>query len=82
VGSFYQRKLIDIIKKDAAFFGDNGIIDYSLLVGIHNKSEHPTELLQSQQNVVLEQELLSQSETGQKYDNWNESLSHTLPNAH
>ena len=48
VGSFHQKKLIEIIKKDAAFFGDNGIIDYSLLVGIHNRSEHPNQLISTQ----------------------------------
>jgi len=32
---------MEIIKKDSAFFSANNIIDYSLLVGVHNRSEHP-----------------------------------------
>ena len=30
---------------DAQFFADNNIIDYSLLVGVHNRSEHPSTFL-------------------------------------
>jgi len=36
----YKQQLISIIKKDAAFFAKMGIIDYSLLIGVHDKELH------------------------------------------
>jgi hypothetical protein len=38
-----KKRIMEIIKKDSAFFAANNIIDYSLLVGVHNRSEHPKE---------------------------------------
>lgn len=38
VGGEIKKKLIDIINKDADFFARNEIIDYSLLVGVHNRA--------------------------------------------
>jgi hypothetical protein len=35
-----KKKLLDIIKKDSEFFSNNGIIDYSMLVGVHTKARH------------------------------------------
>jgi len=40
VGRDNKNELIKIIRKDAEFFADLGIIDYSLLVGVHEKSLH------------------------------------------
>ena len=37
VGPVWRRKILDIIRKDALFFSQNDIIDYSLLVGVHKK---------------------------------------------
>jgi 1-phosphatidylinositol-4-phosphate 5-kinase len=37
VGRDYKEKLMEIIKKDAEFFSKCQIIDYSLLVGVHEK---------------------------------------------
>lgn len=31
-------EFISVVKKDAKFFEDNNIIDYSLLVGVHHKN--------------------------------------------
>lgn len=36
-----KKKLHNQIKKDVQFFKENHIIDYSLLIGIHDKSENP-----------------------------------------
>jgi Phosphatidylinositol-4-phosphate 5-Kinase len=35
-----KRKLLETIKKDTAFFARCEIIDYSLLVGVHQKNLH------------------------------------------
>jgi len=40
VGRDNKNELIKIIRKDAEFFSNIGIIDYSLLVGVHDKSMH------------------------------------------
>ena len=45
-----KKKLLKIIEKDAEFFAENNIIDYSLLVGVHNKVEHPSPTHQSRMN--------------------------------
>ena len=37
-----RKRLLDTLEKDARFFARNEIIDYSLLVGIHYKSRHPS----------------------------------------
>lgn len=42
VGHENKEKIVKILRQDAQFFADNNIIDYSLLVGIHNRSEHPS----------------------------------------
>lgn len=39
VGKENKAKLNDIIKLDAAFFAKIGVIDYSLLVGVHKKQQ-------------------------------------------
>ena len=36
-----KMKLLEIIKKDTAFFARCEIIDYSLLIGIHQRNLHP-----------------------------------------
>jgi 1-phosphatidylinositol-4-phosphate 5-kinase len=36
-----KNELMKIIRKDAEFFARQGIIDYSLLVGVHDKTWHP-----------------------------------------
>jgi len=35
-----KRQLMEIVRKDAEFFAENNILDYSLLIGIHNKGIH------------------------------------------
>jgi len=35
-----KRRLMETIRKDVQFFTKCEIIDYSLLVGIHDKSQH------------------------------------------
>ena len=42
VGRENKAHLMDIIQRDSQFFAKCGIIDYSLLVGISNRSEHPS----------------------------------------
>ena len=42
VGHENRQKILEILRQDAQFFADNNIIDYSLLVGVHNKSENPS----------------------------------------
>eukprot|EP00347_Sterkiella_histriomuscorum_P010876 403374581 len=37
-----KKRLLETIQKDAQFFARNAIIDYSLLVGVHYKSRHPS----------------------------------------
>ena len=39
VGDANKRSILEIIKKDCQFFVDNGIIDYSLLVGVNQKND-------------------------------------------
>jgi len=34
-----KRRIMEIIKKDCTFFMQNNIIDYSLLIGVNNKSD-------------------------------------------
>ena len=43
VGQGNRDRILEIIKKDSAFFRDNNIIDYSILIGVTNRSEHPNE---------------------------------------
>ena len=38
VGGEIKKKIIETITKDARFFAKCGIIDYSMLVGIHIKN--------------------------------------------
>ena len=74
VGPIYHKKLVEIIKKDAQFFGQNNIIDYSLLVGIHNRSEHPSDVSSSFQSPqpMMEFDQMSGSETDTRNFDWNE----------
>jgi|688.fasta_scaffold492704_2 1-phosphatidylinositol-4-phosphate 5-kinase len=41
VGKESRERILDITKKDSDFFRDNNIIDYSMLIGVTNRSEHP-----------------------------------------
>jgi 1-phosphatidylinositol-4-phosphate 5-kinase len=52
VGGEIKKRLIDIINKDADFFARNEIIDYSLLVGVHNRAQHPDMTGQSRLNSI------------------------------
>lgn len=45
VGHDNKQRIMQILRQDAQFFAENNIIDYSLLVGIHNRSEHPSTFL-------------------------------------
>ena len=50
VGYENKQRIMNILRQDAQFFADNNIIDYSLLVGIHNRSEHPSTFLSRQES--------------------------------
>ena len=41
VGLQNRERILSVIKKDSEFFRDNNIIDYSMLIGVTNRSEHP-----------------------------------------
>lgn len=41
IGTEAKKKFMDILRKDADFFGMQEVIDYSLLVGVHVKDKHP-----------------------------------------
>lgn len=45
-----------ILQQDAQFFAENGIIDYSLLVGVHNRSMHTSTNEQQSQLLPLQPE--------------------------
>ena len=45
VGANMKERILEVLKMDADFFAENSIIDYSLLVGVHNRSEHPSTFL-------------------------------------
>ena len=45
VGHENKQRIAHILRLDAQFFAENNIIDYSLLVGVHNRSEHPSTFL-------------------------------------
>ena len=51
VGHENKQRLMSILRQDAQFFAENNIIDYSLLVGIHNRSEHPSTFLSRQDSL-------------------------------
>lgn len=53
VGKENRKKILEIIKQDSQFFAQNEIIDYSLLIGISNRAEHPSAFL-SQRNSQVE----------------------------
>ncbi len=55
VGHENRERLVKILRRDAQFFAENNIIDYSLLVGVHNRSEHPSTFL-SRRNSQGDQE--------------------------
>jgi len=40
IGHENKERLIQIMKKDAEFFAEVGIIDYSLLIGVHDYVKH------------------------------------------
>lgn len=40
VGEENRKRLMEIIRKDAKFFAKQEVIDYSLLVGIHDRNKH------------------------------------------
>ena len=57
VGPTMKQRILDVLKMDADFFAENSIIDYSLLVGIHNRSEHPSTFLSRRHSDDSEVEL-------------------------
>ena len=51
VGHENKQRIIEILRMDSQFFAQNNIIDYSLLVGIHNRSEHPSTFMSRQDSL-------------------------------
>mmetsp|Transcript_38125 Transcript_38125/g.50043 ORF Transcript_38125/g.50043 Transcript_38125/m.50043 type:complete len:83 (-) Transcript_38125:285-533(-) len=73
---------MQILRLDAQFFSDNNIIDYSVLVGVHNRSEHPSTFLSrrdSMENLYQQNEAASPVDdpsplnTLNTYDLWSNS---------
>jgi len=56
VGYENRTRILEILRQDAQFFADNNIIDYSLLVGVHNRSEHPSTFM-SRRNSLGENQM-------------------------
>lgn len=44
---------LDQLRKDAKFFADNNIIDYSLLVGVHNLNQRREHDIMNSNNAVI-----------------------------
>jgi len=44
IGGKYKKKLMAIIKKDVEFFSGCGIIDYSMLIGVHERKRPEIEI--------------------------------------
>lgn len=74
---------MEIIKKDSAFFNQLNIIDYSLLVGVHNRSEHPKDFANNTANVNtnFNQSQMSEPQGLDKEKKlWNDAESYTTFN--
>ena len=56
VGQPMKVRILEVLKMDSDFFAENSIIDYSLLVGVHNKSEHPSTFLSRRHSHEYEDE--------------------------
>ena len=56
VGHENRTRILEILRQDAQFFAENNIIDYSLLVGVHNRSEHPSTFM-SRRNSLGDQQM-------------------------
>ena len=41
VGNIAKEQLMQVIRRDTKFFAQQQIIDYSLLVGVHERASHP-----------------------------------------
>ena len=67
VGHENKQRIMQILRLDAQFFAENNIIDYSLLIGVHNRSEHPSTFLSrrdSMENLYQAQQQLQPHEAG------------------
>ena len=51
VGHENKQRILNILRMDAQFFAENKIIDYSLLIGIHNRSEHPNTFFNRRESI-------------------------------
>lgn len=63
--------LIKIIEKDANFFKECGIIDYSMLVGVHEINRHKDDLDSpslNSQSVISDYDLPQNSTRGSNYN--------------
>ena len=74
MGRDYKELLMKIIEKDSLFFAKCGIIDYSLLVGVHELQKHNALKQESVSDIsILQSELGDGQQSGRP--------SHTLDNA-
>ena len=46
-----KKSILNIIRLDSEFLGDHGLIDYSLLVGIHKKDDNSLEIAENNYNL-------------------------------
>ena len=63
VGGEIKKRLMEVIAKDVQFFAANEIIDYSLLVGIHYKNQHPSPSNNSRLNSEMSEQQHSPLQT-------------------
>jgi 1-phosphatidylinositol-4-phosphate 5-kinase len=76
IGASYRQKLIEILRRDADFFGEQEIIDYSLLVGVHDvdQNEVPAQLNASNLDQTFSLSELSEKQSFQEESTYLDTL--------